>query len=64
MTDDAALDDGFVLINVWSQFLGVAVKTDRVSRGVSAKLPGAERPVWVVAVVALDQALIHAVPKR
>lgn len=63
VTDGAAFDDRFMLVDVRPLLLSVALKADRIARGVGAKLPGAEGAVWVVTVVALHQTFIHAVMK-
>ena len=63
VTDGAAFNEGFVLINVGTLFFRVTIETDGIAGSIGAQLFGSKRAVWVVAVVALDQAFVHAVMK-
>ena len=53
-----------MLVNERPLFLGVAFVADLVARGVGPQLFRPKRPVRAVAIVALDESLIHPVMKR
>ena len=63
MADGAAFDLRFMLVDKRSLFLGVAFVADLVSRCVRSQLLRPERPMWAVAIVALDESFIDAVMK-
>ena len=64
MANHAAFDFGFVLVDEWSLLFGVALVTDFIARSVGAQLFRPEGTVRIVAVTALNQALVHTVMKR
>jgi hypothetical protein len=58
----ASIDfDWLVLEDEWSLLVGVTLETDGVLRGIRPHLLGLHSAVNVVAITALDQALVHPV---
>ena len=65
MADRASLNpDGFVLEDERPTFVGVALRADEVLIGRGPDLAISQGAVRIVAIGALDQALVHAMAKR
>lgn len=63
VTSGATFDLRLMLVNEGALFFGVAFVTDLISRSVRPQLFRPKCPVGAVAIIALDESLIHAVMK-
>ena len=61
MANYASFDFCFVLVNEGTLLLGVAFVADLISRSVGPQLFRAKRPMWIMAIIALQQSFIHTV---
>lgn len=64
MTDSAAFDLRFVLINEWPLLVGMALVTDFVCPRGQAQLVLIKTTMRIMAIVALNQPFVYSVMKR
>ncbi len=64
MADRAALDLRFMLIDKRSLLFAVTLVANLVAGSIRAQLPGAERAMWTMAIIAMDQTFVQAMVER